>query len=74
LTFTLGTREKQALKIERSKETNISCGRYEMSGNNSNSQNDQWDERFLLEFEDGSIRKVHAKFIEATSRDKRTGI
>ena len=45
----------------------------DMNSNNSNSQNDQWDERFLLEFEGGSIRKVHAKFIEATSRDKRTG-
>jgi hypothetical protein len=31
----------------------------DMSSNNSNSQNDQWDERFLLEFEDGSIRKAH---------------
>jgi hypothetical protein len=31
----------------------------DMSSNNSNSQNDQWDERFLLEFEDGSIRKVY---------------
>jgi hypothetical protein len=56
----LGTREKQALKIERSKENNINCGRYRYeSSNNSNSQNDQWDECFLLEFEDGSIRKAH---------------
>ena len=39
----------------------------------SSSTDDQWDPRFILEFEDGTICRVHAKFIEAATHDKRTG-
>ena len=41
--------------------------------NSNNSTGDQWDPRFILQFEDGTARRVHAKFIEAATRDKRTG-
>jgi hypothetical protein len=43
------------------------------NNNYSSSNGDQWDPRFILTFEDSTARRVHAKFIEAASHDKRTG-
>ena len=34
---------------------------------------DQWEQKFMITFQDRSFRRVHTKFLEAAARDRRTG-
>ena len=40
---------------------------------NNTTGDDQWDPIFMITFQDRSIRMVHAKFLEAAAKDRRTG-